>query len=148
MRAGWIRPSVTSWCNAKRAISRRTGSNAESTIASGVSSTTISTPVAASKARMLRPSRPMMRPFISSDSIWNTVTEFSIAVSVATRWIDWITIRLASFISCQLGVVHNVVNIGSSLCFRFFFQRFNQAFFGLLGRKTGKSFQFFTFLHL
>ena len=103
MRAGWIRPSVTSWCNAKRAISRRTGSNAESTIASGVSSTTISTPVAASKARMLRPSRPMMRPFISSDSIWNTVTEFSIAVSVATRWIDWITIRLASLLAVNLA---------------------------------------------
>ena len=43
------------------AISRRTGSNPLSTIASGVSSTMISMPVAASKARMLRPSRPMMR---------------------------------------------------------------------------------------
>ena len=32
----------------------------------GVSSTTISTPVAASRARMLRPSRPMIRPLISS----------------------------------------------------------------------------------
>ena len=32
----------------------------------GVSSMIRSTPVAFSKARMLRPSRPMMRPFISS----------------------------------------------------------------------------------
>ena len=103
MRAGWIRPSVTSWCSARRAISRRTGSNAERTIASGVSSTTISTPVAASKARILRPSRPMIRPLISSDSIWNTVTEFSIAVSVATRWIDWITIRFASLLAVSLA---------------------------------------------
>lgn len=45
------------------------GSKAEITMASGVSSTTISTPVAASKARMLRPSRPMMRPFTSSLSM-------------------------------------------------------------------------------
>ena len=103
IRAGWIRPSVTNWCNAKRAISRRTGSNAESTIASGVSSTTISTPVAASRARILRPSRPMIRPLISSESIWKTVTEFSIAVSVATRWIDWITMRLASRLAVILA---------------------------------------------
>ena len=34
--------------------------------ASGVSSTIRSTPVACSRARMLRPSRPMMRPFMSS----------------------------------------------------------------------------------
>ena len=56
----------------------------------------ISIPVAASRARILRPSRPMMRPFISSESIWKIVTEFSIAVSVATRWIDWTTILFAS----------------------------------------------------
>ena len=103
IRAGWIRPSVTSWCNARRAISRRTGSKADNTMASGVSSTTISTPVAASNARMLRPSRPMMRPLISSDSMWNTVTEFSIAVSVATRWMDCITIRLASLLAVSLA---------------------------------------------
>ena len=35
-------------------------------IASGVSSIRILTPVAASMVRILRPSRPMMRPFISS----------------------------------------------------------------------------------
>ena len=35
----------------------------------------------------------------SSDSIWNTVIEFSIAVSVATRWIDWITIFFASLLA-------------------------------------------------
>ena len=54
-------------------------------IASGVSSTMISMPVAASSARILRPSRPIMRPFTSSLSILKTVTEFSIAASVATR---------------------------------------------------------------
>src|SRR5574344_2159098 len=80
---------------ARRQTSRRIGSNAEITIASGVSSTTISTPVAASRARILRPSRPIIRPFTSSFSIWKTLTEFSIAVSVATRCIVWITIFLA-----------------------------------------------------
>ena len=85
MRAGWIRPSETNWWSAKRQISRRTGSKPDITIASGVSSTTISTPVAASRARILRPSRPIILPFTSSLSMWNTLTEFSIAVSVATR---------------------------------------------------------------
>ncbi len=47
--------------------SRRTGSKAESDTASGVSSTMMLTPVIASNARMLRPSRPMIRPFMSSD---------------------------------------------------------------------------------
>ena len=103
IRAGWIRPSVTNWWSARRAISRRTGSKADNTIASGVSSTTISTPVAASSARILRPSRPIMRPLISSDSMWNTVTEFSMAVSVATRCMDCITIRFASLLAVSLA---------------------------------------------
>ena len=53
------------------AISRRTGSKAERIMASGVSSTMISIPVAASSALMLRPSRPMIRPFISSFNVEN-----------------------------------------------------------------------------
>ena len=56
-----------SFSRAWRATSRRSGSKAEMTIASGVSSMMRSTPVAASSARMLRPSRPMMRPFRSSE---------------------------------------------------------------------------------
>ncbi len=63
----------------------------------------ISIPVAASKARMLRPSRPIIRPFISSFSIWNTVTEFSTAYSEATRWMVWITMRLASLFAVILA---------------------------------------------
>ena len=59
------------------------GSNEDNKIASGVSSTIKSTPVAASMARMLRPSLPMICPFISSDSKLNTVTVFSIATSAA-----------------------------------------------------------------
>ena len=66
MRAGWIRPSCMSRSSEIRATSRRNGSKPEIRIASGVSSITRSIPVAASSARMFRPSRPMIRPFISS----------------------------------------------------------------------------------
>lgn len=65
--------------------------------------TGVATPVAASSALILRPSRPMIRPFISSLSMLNTVTEFSMAASVATRWIDWITIRFASLLAVILA---------------------------------------------
>ena len=55
-------------------------------IAPGVSSTISSTPVASSSARMLRPSRPMMRPFRSSLGRSTTETVVSIACSAALRW--------------------------------------------------------------
>jgi hypothetical protein len=45
--------------------------------ASGVSSMMTSTPVMVSNERMLRPSRPMMRPFMSSLGRWTTDTEDS-----------------------------------------------------------------------
>ena len=103
MRAGWILPSITSWWRASLATSLLTGSNAERRIASGVSSTTISTPVAASRARMFLPSRPMMRPLISSFSIGNVVTAFSIAVSVAVLCMVVMTILLASLAALSLA---------------------------------------------
>ena len=61
-----MRPSDTSFSSASRATSRRIGSKHDTTTVSGVSSMMTSTPVASSNARMFRPSRPMMRPFISS----------------------------------------------------------------------------------
>ena len=94
--AGWILPSLTNLCKAKRAISLLNGSNEERTIASGVSSTTRSTPVAASIARILRPSLPIIWPFISSLSNWKTVTVFSIVCSAAVLCILWMMIFLAS----------------------------------------------------
>ena len=54
-------------------------------ITPGVSSTRMSTPVARSIARMLRPSRPMMRPFISSDGILIERTVESATCSAANR---------------------------------------------------------------
>ena len=97
IRAGWIRPSVTSFCNERRATSRRIGSKPESKIASGLSSMMISTPVRDSRARMFLPSRPMIRPLISSFSILNTDTVFSMACSAAVRCMVSRIIFLASW---------------------------------------------------
>jgi hypothetical protein len=85
IRPGWMRPSVISLVSAMRATSRRTGSKPDSTTASGVSSMMRSTPVACSSARMLRPSRPMMRPFISSEGRLTTETVVSAVWSAAMR---------------------------------------------------------------
>ncbi len=70
---------------ASLATSRRTGSKPERTTVSGVSSMIRSIPVACSSARMLRPSRPMIRPFISSLGRCTTVTVCSAVWSAATR---------------------------------------------------------------
>jgi len=67
MRAGWMRPSSISLTRVSFAVSRRMPSKDERTTACGVSSMMKSTPVRCSEARMLRPSRPMIRPFMSSD---------------------------------------------------------------------------------
>ena len=53
------------------------------------------TPVTVSNARMLRPSRPMIRPFISSAGRCSTDTTDSLVCSLATRWIASVTIFLA-----------------------------------------------------
>ena len=95
MRAGWMRPSSTSFARVMRAASRRTGSKHLRTTASGVSSMMRFTPVVASNARMLRPSRPMMRPFMSSLGRANTLTVDSAVCSEATRWIAIVTILRA-----------------------------------------------------
>ena len=53
------------------------------------------TPVTDSKARMLRPSRPMIRPFISSLGRCRTLTTLSAVCSLAIRWIASTTMRRA-----------------------------------------------------
>ena len=78
MRTGWIRPSCIRRSMVTRATWRRTGSKEESVTCIGVSSMSSSTPVAASSARMLRPSRPIRRPFISSLASLMCVTECSV----------------------------------------------------------------------
>ena len=64
-----------SFSRVSRPTSRRTGSKQDSSTASGVSSMITLTPVTDSKARMLRPSRPMIRPFISSLGRCSTLTD-------------------------------------------------------------------------
>src|SRR6478735_1104554 len=81
-----MRPSAISVSMVSRAISRRTPSNAERTTACGVSSMMTSTPVRFSRARMLRPSRPMIRPFRSSEASWTTETVVSAVWPDAVRW--------------------------------------------------------------
>ena len=73
-----MRPSLIRFSRASLAISRRTGSNDEISTIWGDSSTSSVTPVAASNALMLRPSRPMMRPFISSPGSWTMVAVMSL----------------------------------------------------------------------
>ena len=90
-----MRPSWTSFSSVMRAASRRTGSKLLSTTASGVSSMMMLTPVAASNARMLRPSRPMIRPFMSSLGRAKTLTVDSAVCSEATRWIAIVRILRA-----------------------------------------------------
>ena len=81
-----MRPSWMSFASVSFAISRRTSSNDESTTACGVSSMMKSTPVSFSNARMFRPSRPMIRPFMSSDGSSTSDTVVSAAWLAATRW--------------------------------------------------------------
>ena len=69
-----------------RATSRRIGSKLLTTMVSGVSSTIRSQPVAFSRARMLRPSRPMMRPLRSSEGSCTELTVVSATTSEDTRW--------------------------------------------------------------
>ena len=67
MRVGWMRPSAISFIRRQPGdLAAHRIEGARAITASGVSSMIRSTPVAASSARMLRPSLPMMRPFISS----------------------------------------------------------------------------------
>ncbi len=103
MRPGWMRPSDTSFSRASRATSRRIGSKHETTTVSGVSSMMTSTPVASSNARMLRPSRPMIRPFISSLGSDTAETVDSAVCSAAMRWIASATIFLASRSASRLA---------------------------------------------
>ncbi len=87
----------------RRAISRRTGSKHDSSTASGVSSMIRLTPVTDSKALMLRPSRPMIRPFISSPGRCSTETTDSLVCSVATRWMASVTILRARWSPSDLA---------------------------------------------
>src|SRR5436305_1611286 len=80
-----MRPSSISFVSVSLATSRRMPSKDESTTACGVSSMITFTPVRCSSARMLRPSRPMIRPFMSSEGSSSSETVVSEAWLAATR---------------------------------------------------------------
>ena len=103
MRAGWIRPSKISLVSARRATSRLTGSKLDRVTVSGVSSTIRSTPLACSRALILRPSRPISRPFISSLGRGTLVTVVSEATSEAQRWIVSARISCAFWLACSFN---------------------------------------------
>ena len=78
-------------------------------MASGVSSMMRSTPVSCSMARMLRPSRPMILPFISSLGSGTTLMAASDTWSAAQRWMATEMISLASlshssFVCCSYSI--------------------------------------------
>ena len=87
MRPGWMRPSFTSFSSAMRAICRRIREKLESVMVCGVSSIMISTPVSVSSVRILRPSFPMMRPFMSSEGRGTVVVVLSDTTDIAQRCI-------------------------------------------------------------
>ena len=141
IRAGWMRPSAMSRSMACLAISRRYGSKPDRMIAPGVSSTIRSTPVASSSARMLRPSRPMMRPFRSSLGRSTTETVVSMACSAALRWMASVMIllgagggRLARFGVEALDEVGRVAP-------RVAFDLLQQQLLGFVGRQAGDALQ-------
>jgi hypothetical protein len=75
-------------CVKLNAISLRTGSKQERMIASQCIIYNDFYPVAASSALMFRPSRPIILPLTSSDSMLNTDTQFSTASSVPTLCVN------------------------------------------------------------
>ena len=103
IRAGWILPSSINLSNDIFATSRLTGLKPESITASGVSSIIRSIPVAASIARMFRPSRPIIRPFISSFGRSTTDTVFSATYSPAYLFIASAIISSDFFLEVSLA---------------------------------------------
>ena len=73
------------------------------TIASGVSSMIRSTPVAASSARMLRPSRPMIRPFMSSEGSSTTETVASTTCRRPAAGSPSPMMRRAFWVACSMA---------------------------------------------
>ena len=138
IRAGWIRPSLTSSVKVIRAVSRRTGSKQDSSTDSGVSSIITLTPVTCSKARMLRPSRPMIRPFMSSPGRCTADTTDSEVCSEATRWMAPTTIIWARALASRDGLTLDVAGDQHRLPLGVVLDRGHELGLGLLGRQPGE----------
>ena len=94
--AGWIRPSLIKVSIVILAISRRNGSNEDTTIASGVSSIIKSTPVTDSIVLIFLPSLPISLPFISSLGKLIVLVVCSLVTSLAYLCIA-LTIKFLAF---------------------------------------------------
>src|SRR5699024_6743052 len=124
IRPGWMRPSEINFSRAILAISRRIGSNPLSTTVSGVSSIITSIPVKLSMVRIFRPSRPIIRPFMSSFGRWITLTVASVTSSAALRWmasvIKLFARRFTSTFNCSSYCLTitavSLINSSSVLC--------------------------------
>ena len=96
---------------------------------SGVSSMMTSTPVASSKARMFRPSRPMMRPFISSFGSATADTVVSAVCSAAMRCTARATIFFASRSALRRAVSRiSRMRLAASACACSSIRRISSAF--------------------
>ena len=98
-----------------RATSLLIGSNPDKITASGVSSIIRSTPVSVSSVRILRPSRPIILPFISSFGSWTTEMVVSATWSAAHFWIAVTTYSFAflsasSLALCSISLINFAVS--------------------------------------
>src|SRR3989344_5967944 len=103
-----MRPSAMRFSKSALAMWRRTGSKEEIVTAPGVSSTISSTPAMRSKARMLRPSLPIIFPFTSSEGIITAVDIISGVEELARRWMTVATMSLARRSSVSPACVSNL----------------------------------------
>ncbi len=99
------------------------------------------TPVTDSKARMFRPSRPMIRPFISSLGRCRTLTTLSAVCSLATRWIASTTICRARSSAVGASVVLDVADEQRGLAFGLCLDRLDEFVASRVGGQPGDAFE-------
>src|SRR3990170_983144 len=134
-----MRPSDISLSSASLQTCRRKGSKQDMIMVPGVSSTIISTPVRRSSARILRPSLPIILPFISSEGILtvvvvtsDTAEEAHLCITVAKSALALLSNSCAPSFSIFLIVAGNFLKRRDLLAFyvlhfladRFYFFRF------------------------
>ena len=103
--------------------------------------------VSCSKERMFRPSRPMMRPFKSSEGIWMVETVFSAEWSAATRWIARLRI-IRAFYQLRFRSHLRIANDGSGFVRDLIAQRVEKLLFSLLGCHARNTLELAAHLHL
>ena len=115
IRCGLMLPSLRSRSSVIRAISRRTGLKPDRTTVSASWSKTSWIPVALSKARMLRPSWPMIRPFTFLLGRAKVVTVRSAEKSDASRSIasDMILRASSSAVLCASYLISRIMEAAS-----------------------------------